>query len=118
MSISETPPRRGEIWLANLDPTIGSETKKTRPVIVVSNDVNNVHNNVITALPITSNVTKVFSFEVLLPKGTANLPKDSKAKADQIRTIDKSRLVRRIGLLPPSFMIFIEDAIKRHLDLM
>ena len=49
--------KRGEIWLANLDPTIGSEIQKTRPVAVVSNNINNTHNNVITILPITSNTT-------------------------------------------------------------
>jgi mRNA interferase MazF len=110
--------KRGEIWLANLDPAIGSEIQKTRPVVVISNDVNNTHNNVITILPITSNVTKIFSFEVFLPRGIAHLPKDSKAKADQIRTIDKSRLAKRIGTLPVSFLSLIENAIKQHLDLL
>lgn len=109
--------KRGEVWLANLDPTIGSEIQKTRPVVVVSNDVNNTNNNVITVLPITSNVTKVFSFEVLLPKGIANLPKDSKAKADQIRTLDKSRFAKRIGSLPTSFITDIEKAILKHLGM-
>ena len=91
--------KRGEIWLANLDPSIGNEIKKTRPVVVVSNDVNNAHNNVVSVLPITSNVSKVFSFEVFLEKGRAGLPKDSKAKADQIRTLDKSRFTKNVGLL-------------------
>ena len=69
---------RGEIWLANLDQAVGSEIRKTRPVVIVSNNINNINNNVITALPLTSNTTKIFSFEVLLPKGVANLTKDSK----------------------------------------
>ncbi len=84
---------------------------------MVSNDVNNANNNVITVLPITSKVTKVFSFEVLLPKGTANLPKDSKAKADQIRTLDKSRFAKRIGSLPTSHITDIEKAILKHLGI-
>jgi mRNA interferase MazF len=109
--------KRGEIWLANLDFTIGSEIQKTRPVVVVSNDVNNAHNNVVSVLPITSNVTKVFSFEVILLKGTANLPKDSKAKADQIRTLDKSRFAKRIGSLPAHHMSAIENAILKHLGI-
>ena len=117
MSINKTPPKRGEIWLANLDPAIGSEIQKTRPVLVVSNNTNNIYNNVVTVLPITSNVVKVFSFEVLIPKGVANLPKDSKVKADQIRTIDKSRLAKRIGILPISFLASTENAIKNHLNL-
>ena len=85
--------KRGEVWLAALDPTIGGEIQKTRPVIIVSNNFSNFSNNVVTVVPITSNTARVFSFEVFLPTGIAGLPKDSKAKADQIRTLDKSRLV-------------------------
>lgn len=109
--------KRGEIWLANLDPSIGNEIKKSRPVVVVSNDVNNAHNNVVSVLPITSNVTKVFSFEVFLEKGTAGLPKDSKAKADQIRTLDKSRFTKHIGSLPTHYIGAIETAILKHLGI-
>ena len=109
--------KRGEIWLANLDPTIGSEINKTRPVIIVSNDTNNRHNNVITIIPITSNIDRIFSFEVFIPKGEANLPKDSKAKADQIRTIDKARLAKRIGTLSDKYVQEIDIALMLHLDL-
>ena len=109
--------KRGSIWLANLDPTVGSEIRKTRPVVVVSNDVNNVNNNVVTVVPITSNTAHIFSFEVLLSKGVGSLPKDSKAKADQIRTLDKTRLVKSIGMLPDTYTTLIDDAIKLHLGL-
>lgn len=109
--------KRGSIWLANLDPTIGSEIRKTRPVVVVSNDTNNINNAVVTVLPITSNITHVYSFEVLLPKGTGSLPKDSKAKADQVRTLDKTRLVKMLGTLPNNYIDSIEAAIKLHLGL-
>ena len=109
--------KRGSVWLANLDPTVGSEIRKTRPVVVISNDVNNANNNVVTVLPITSNTTHVFSFEVLLPKGIGGLPKDSKAKADQIRTLDKSRLIKSIGTLPESYIVLVDEAIKLHLAL-
>ena len=61
--------------------------------------------------------TKVFSFEVLLQKGIANLPKDSKVKADQIRTIDKVRLIKKIGTIPTSYLTQINAAIQLHLDL-
>jgi len=109
--------KRGEIWLANLDPTVGSEIQKTRPVVIVSNDSNNQNNSVVTVVPITSNATRVFSFEVFLPMGTAGLPKDSKAKADQIRTLDKSRLVKLYGQLSASLINALDKAIKLHLDL-
>lgn len=109
--------KRGDIWLANLDPALGREIQKIRPVLIVSNNTNNVHNQVVTVLPITSNTASIFSFEVLLPKGVANLPKDSKAKADQIRTIDKSRLFKRMGIIPDFYMKKAEEAIKIHLFL-
>ena len=109
--------KRGEIWLANLDPTIGGEISKTRPVLIISNNTNNTHNNVVTALPITSNTNRIYSFEVLIPKGVANLPKDSKAKADQVRTIDKTRLVTLIGALPDNYLSQVDEALKLHLGL-
>ena len=109
--------KRGSVWLANLDPTVGSEIRKTRPVVVVSNDVNNKNNSVVTVLPVTSNTAHLYSFEVLLSKGVAGLPKDSKAKADQIRTLDKSRLVKLIGILPDSYIELMDEAVKLHLAL-
>lgn len=95
--------KRLEIWLAALDPTFGSEIQKTRPVLVVSNDKNNKHNSVVSILPITSNTAFVADFDVFISKGTANLPKDSKAKADQIRTLDKQRLIKKLENYPPAF---------------
>ncbi len=109
--------KRGKIYFANLDPAIGSEIKKTRPVAVVSNDINNRYNLTVTILPITSNVTKIYPFEVFLAGGTGNLPKDSKVKADQIRTIDKRRLIKEIGELSWGDMEKIEYAVKIHLKL-
>jgi len=100
-----------------LDPTVGSEIQKTRPVLVVSNDKNNAFNSVVSILPITSNVVFEADFEVFIPKGVANLPKDSKAKADQIRTIDKQRLVKKIGKLPAGFSEKIKRALVLHLDI-
>ena len=110
---------RGGIYLAALDPVIGRELSKTRPVVVVSNDKNNEFSGTVTILPITSkNIGKVYPFEVLLGKGAANLPKNSKVKADQIRTLDKSRIVRFIGMLELSHMAHIEKAMRIHLALL
>ncbi len=85
--------------------------------MVVSNNINNKYSLTVTILPITSNVAQIFPFEVLLIQGIANLPKNSKAKADQIRTIDKSRLIKEIGELDENKMIDIERAVKIHLAL-
>lgn len=110
--------KRGGIYLAALDPVIGREISKTRPVVVVSNDTNNKLSGTVTVLPITSkNIRKIFPFEVFLPKGSGNLPKDSKAKADQIRTLDKTRLVKPIGELSRKEIDEIDKAMKIHLGM-
>ncbi len=110
--------KRGEIYLTSLDPVIGREISKTRPVVVVSNDKNNQYSGTITILPITSkNLKKTYPFEVLLPKGSGNLPKDSKAKADQIRTLDKRRIIKLIDSLNEEQMEKIDKAMKIHLAL-
>jgi len=109
--------KRGGIYLACLDPTVGAEINKTRPVVVVSNNSNNDNNFTVTILPITSNTTKIYPFEVFIPQDMGNLTKDSKIKADQIRTIDKARLVKEIGVLPIEKIIEMENAIKIHLEL-
>jgi mRNA interferase MazF len=110
--------KRGEIHIAALDPVLGKEISKTRPVVVVSNDMNNRYSGTVTALPVTSgNLEKIYPFEVFLPKGSGNLPKDSKVKADQIRTLDKARLVKRIGRLGAPEIAEIEKAMRVHLGL-
>ena len=109
---------RGDIYFAAFDPVVGSESAKTRPVIVVSNNINNMYAGTVTVLPITSKkLKKTYPFELGLPKGTGNLPQDSKAKADQIRTLDKTRLVKHIGKLKKEHLGLLNEAIKIHLAL-
>ncbi|MBM4314246.1 MAG: type II toxin-antitoxin system PemK/MazF family toxin [Deltaproteobacteria bacterium] len=110
--------KRGEIYLAALDPTLGREMAKTRPVVIVSNDKNNEFSGTVTILPLTSkNLQKIYPFEVFLSQGHANLPKDSKIKADQIRTLDKSRIIKSIGVLGKKDLEAIDRAMKIHLGL-
>ena len=110
--------KRGSIYLAALDPATGFEISKTRPVIVVSNDINNQYAGTVTVLPITSKKnTKIYPFECFLPKGCGNLHKESKVKADQIRTLDKKRLIKYIGTLSSDKVMSINKAIKIHLSL-
>ena len=86
--------------------------------MVVSNDKNNECAGTVTALPLTAkNLRRIYPFEVYLRKGIGNLPKNSKVKADQIRTLDKSRLVKLIGELETADMTDIEKALKIHLEL-
>jgi mRNA interferase MazF len=110
--------KRGEIYLAALDPVVGKEISKTRPVVVVSNDKNNEFSGTVTILPVTSkNISRVYPFEVFLPEGSGNLPKDSKVKADQIRTLEKTRLAKKIGKLGQKEIGEIDKAIRAHLGL-
>lgn len=110
--------KRGDICIAVLDPVMGKEKSKTRPVVVVSNDKNNEFSGTVTILPITSqNLEKIYPFEVFFSKGKGNLPKDSKVKADQIRTIDKIRLRANWGKFKKNEMGEIEKALKIHLAL-
>lgn len=111
--------KRGDIYFANLDPTIGSEIQKTRPVLIVSNNANNNASAIVTVVPITSNITKIYPFEVLLDVKQTGLLKQSKAQCNQIRTISKNRINtnRTIGNIGEKIMKNIEHAIKLHLDL-
>lgn len=110
--------KRGEIYLTVLNSVVGKEISKTRPVVVVSNDKNNELSATVTILPLTSrNLQKIYPFELFLPKGAGSLPKDSKVKADQIRTLNKSRLLTLIGKLEREEIIQIEKAMKIHLGL-
>ncbi|MBI5238996.1 MAG: type II toxin-antitoxin system PemK/MazF family toxin [Elusimicrobia bacterium] len=109
--------RRGEIYWTALDPTVGSEIRKTRPALVVSNDNNNLQARTVTVLPITSNLARIFPFEALLPAAACGIKEDSKAKADQIRTLDKSRLRKAIGFAPPEVMARADYAMRLHLGL-
>lgn len=110
--------KRGDVFIANLDPVVGREIAKSRPVVVISSEMNNKYSGTVTVLPVTSKKTeKIYPFEMFLPKGSGNLPKDSKVKADQIRTLDKRRLVSLLGRLHPDEMRVIEKAVKIHLAL-
>ncbi len=110
-------PERGEIWLVSLEPVTGHEIGKTRPALVISNDKNNKFSDTITMLPITSKTEKIYPFETLITKEESVLPKDSKVKSNQIRTIDKKRLVKYMGKLQEAKLKEVESAVLIHLDI-
>ena len=108
-------PERGEIYLVCLDPTIGSEINKTRPALIISNDINNQVAQTITVIPITSNIGKVYPFETLLTSQESGLLNNSKAKCNQIRTIDKKRLLNCLGKISTDKLKEIEKSLIIHL---
>ena len=107
---------RGEIWLVNLDPAIGAEIKKTRPAVMISNNLNNQYASTVTVLPVSDKGEKVYPFEVALPAG-AGLTKESKVRCQQIRTIDKIRLVKLLGRLEEEPLCQIQGALLFHLGI-
>ena len=110
--------KRGDIYFADLSPTVGSEINKRRPVLIVSNDANNRAAGTVTVLPITSKVSKVYPFEIALYADESGLPRDSKAQAQQIRTIAKERISgAAVGRLQGAGMRAMDAAIRLHLGL-
>ena len=111
-------PKRGEIWLVSLEPVAGHEIGKTRPALVISNDRNNEFSSTVTVIPITSSsMEKVYPFEVLILKNESGLASDSKIKCNQIRTVDRSRLIKISDVLLPDKMAEVESALIIHLDI-
>lgn len=114
--------RRGEVRLTDLDPSRGSEADKRRPAIIVSNDRANaaaarLGRGVITVVPVTSNVSRVFPFQVLLPAELTELRVDSKAQAEQLRSVAVERIGPALGLLPAAVMEAVDEALRLHLRL-
>ena len=114
--------RRGEIVTVNLAPAPGSEASKTRPAVVVSNDAANatatrLGRGVVTVVPVTSNVARIYPFQVLLPAGQTGLPRDSKALAEQLRSVAVERIGARVGQLPPTLITELDQALRVHLSL-
>jgi len=110
-------PKRGEIWFVSLEPVVGHEIGKTRPALVISNDRNNLFAETVTVLPITSKIKKIYPFEVFLPGEEIKLLKNSKVKCNQIRTIDKKRLINFVSTLLPEKLERVEKALLIHLDI-
>jgi len=110
-------PKRGEIWLVSMEPVAGHEIGKTRPALIISNNRNNEFSSTVTVIPITSSIERVYPFEVLILKNESGLTSDSKIKCNQIRTVDKLRLIKPAGNLSPDKMKKVKKALMIHLDI-
>ena len=113
---------RGEIREVNFEPVQGSEASKRRPAVIVSNDGANttasrLNRGVITVVPVTSNVTRIYPFQVFLPASDSGLRRDSKAQAEQVRSVAAERVGGRVGQLTASLLSELDDALRLHLSL-
>lgn len=110
--------KRGEIWLVSLNPTVGHEINKTRPSIIVQNDEGNKNSPLTIIAPITSkHLDELYPVEVFLPKNKFGLNMDSKVLLDQIRSLDKRRLIKKLGKVDDETMQKIDEALKISLGL-
>lgn len=113
---------RGEIRWVDLDPAQGGEASKQRPAVIVSNDGANttaarLGHGIVTVVPISSSIDRVYPFQVLLPAAETGLDLDSKAQAEQVRSVSVERVTNRIGSVPAPLMLEVNDALRLHLAL-
>lgn len=114
--------RRGEVRLVDLEPVQGAEANKRRPAVLVSNDGANstaqrLGRGVITVVPVTSNTGRVYPFQVLLRAADTGLGRDSKAQAEQVRSVAVHRIGGRVGVVPPELLAALDEALRLHLAL-
>jgi len=113
---------RGDIVLVDLDPVVGAEAAKTRPAVIVSNDGANttasrLGRGVVTLVPITSSVGRVYPFQVLLKAKATGLSRDSKAQAEQVRSVAVERVGATVGRLGAQLVEQLDEALRLHLAL-
>jgi mRNA interferase MazF len=123
MSVAVPLMGRGDVFWVDLDPTRGREANKTRPAVIVSNDgvqstVFKRGSGVVTVVPVTSNVSYIYPFQTLIPAAEhPGLHRDSKAQAEQVRSVDVSRIGKRITTLTTATMRDLDAALRLHLAL-
>ena len=114
---SDNYPKKGEIWQVSLEPAAGHEIGKTGPALVISNDKNNEYSSTVTLIPITASIEKIYPFEVFISKDNSGLPLDSKIKCNQIRTVDKLRLLKLAGGISAEILKKVEEALLIHIGI-
>jgi len=113
---------RSDIRLVDLGQGLAGEAAKSRPAVIVSNDGANataarMGRGALTVVPMTSNVERLYPFQVLVPARSSGLDMDSKAQAEQVRTVSVARIGEKLGHVPAPLMLAIDDALRLHLAL-
>ncbi len=111
-------PKRGDVYLVNFDPTLGAEIRKTRPALVLQNDIANRHSPITIVAAITSHFgDRLYPTEVLVEAPEGGLSTDSVILLNQIRSIDRRRLAKRLGSANPETMTRVDQALRVSLGL-
>ena len=108
---------RGDVILVDFEPARPTEANKIRPSILITNDQANLHGTNVIVVPLTSNVSRVYPFQLFLPSEQTGLDKDSKAQVELMRSVSKSRLGQRIGSLTQPLLEQLDERLKLHLGL-
>jgi mRNA interferase MazF len=119
MAVKKAPtPKRGDIYLVNFDPTLGSEIRKTRPALILQNDIANSHSPITIVAAISSQFDEtLYPTEVLIEPPEGGLNANSVVLLNQIRSIDKQRLIKRLGTVTPQTIQQINQALQVSLGL-
>lgn len=110
-------PKRGELYLVSFDPTLGAEIQKTRPALILQNNIGNRYSPVTIVAAVTSNILRRGPTSVLVRAPEGGLTGDSLVLLNQIRTVDKRRLGKRLGVLRSETMKQVDQAIMISLAL-
>ena len=113
---------RGEIRLVDFGQALPGESASHRPAVIVSNDGANstaarLGRGVVTVAPMTSNVSRVYPFQVFVPAHDSGLELDSKVQAEQVRSVSVERVTRALGCVPAPLMLRVDEALRLHLSL-
>lgn len=110
--------KRGDIYMAGLDPVVGSEQGGTRPVVIIQNDAGNQHAPTVIVIPLTASTHKpALPTHAIIPMGEGGLWRTSIALCEQVRTLEKTRLGRKLGTLKPDSLHAVEQALQISLDM-
>jgi len=110
-------PKRGEIWLTSFDPSVGTEIRKTRPALILSNNIANQKTTKVNVVPLTSNIKNIGRIVIVEPDEKNNLKVPSLIRVPDITSFDKSRLKTKMGELSPEKLKEVEEKLKLHLGL-